>query len=93
VAVIVALLVLKERFWAFEWRSGGWMAVKKAEWASCYLSTKSVTGCDSSTGFALYPVEDAPRIGLEHKLDYLERNRLNMFRGSSSVFESGRGIR
>ncbi len=93
VALIVTLLVFKERFWAFEWRSGGWMAVKKAEWATCYLATRSVTGCNSSTGFPLYPMADAPAIGFELKLDHLEKNRLNMFRGPAPVFESGRRIR
>lgn len=93
VAAIVALLLLKERLWAFEWRSGGWMAYKKSEWAACYQTSRSIAGCDAATGFPLYPPEGASGIGLDRKLDYLEANRLSLFRSPVALYESGERIR
>ena len=49
----------------------------KREWRSCYVATRSIAGCDRAAGFAIYPHPE--KTGLQAKLDYLERHRLNLF--------------
>ena len=55
------------------------LSLGKRDWRSCYLRTGSVESCDRATGFMIHPRPEAT--GLEEKLDYLRRNRLNLFAG------------
>lgn len=49
----------------------------KRAWQLCYLKAKDIDYCDRATGFQIYPEPAAT--GLKDKLDYLERNHLNLF--------------
>ncbi len=91
--LLTGILVAKELRWSFDWDSGGWMAVKKAEWVQCYLSTADLAGCDSSLGFPVYPPEDRVRARVEEKLLFLRTHRLSLFAGPPPLFEGGRRTR
>ena len=52
-------------------------ADRKIAWANCYKRTESIADCDSATAFKIYP--DPEATGLKQKLDYLKRNKLNLF--------------
>ena len=49
----------------------------KRAWRDCYLESEDVAGCDRRAEFVIYPRPGAT--GLKAKLDYLERNKLNLF--------------
>jgi hypothetical protein len=49
----------------------------KREWRSCYLRTENIEGCNRAAGFIIYPRPEAT--DLKGKLDYLKRNRLNLY--------------
>ncbi len=51
----------------------------KIEWRDCYLSGKSIEECDLKTHFAINNSPEPP--DLQWKLDYLKRQRLNLFSG------------
>jgi hypothetical protein len=52
----------------------------KRAWQACYLKVEDIDYCDRVTG---YPTHwDPPATRLKEKLDYLKRNRLNLFSGS-----------
>ncbi len=51
----------------------------KRAWRDCYLRQHNVGQCDAISGFQVYPVEG--REQLQQKLDFLERNHLNLFDG------------
>jgi hypothetical protein len=53
---------------------------QKRAWKSCYLESGDLDGCNRATGFSPYPPEAIAAYGLKDKLDYLERNRLSLFR-------------
>jgi hypothetical protein len=51
----------------------------KLNWKNCYLATKSISFCNRQVGRRIAnPAEGA---NLQRKLDYLERERLNLFDG------------
>jgi hypothetical protein len=52
-------------------------AVGKRAWASCYKQVENIEYCDSATKFTIYPYPE--RTGLKQKLDYLKKNKLNLF--------------
>jgi hypothetical protein len=52
-------------------------AVGKRAWASCYKQAESIAYCDSATKFTIYPYPERTR--LKQKLDYLKKNKLNLF--------------
>jgi hypothetical protein len=57
-----------------------WVSNGKRAWKDCYLETRSIASCDKATRFKIYPWPQKTR--LQWKLDYLERNRLNLFAGT-----------
>jgi len=54
-----------------------WYTDGKRAWVRCYRQTEDIAYCDSATNFKIYPA--AERTHLKEKLDYLKRNRLNLF--------------
>lgn len=50
----------------------------KAAWKACYLQHQDPVECTRETGFAIYPNPGA--IQIHRELDYMQRNRLNLFR-------------
>jgi hypothetical protein len=57
--------------------SPSWYANGKRAWVNCYQGTGDIGYCDSATGFKIHP--DAERTRLKQKLDFLKRNKLNLF--------------
>ena len=51
----------------------------KQAWKTCILQTGNINYCDRATGFALYP--DPRRTQLLEKLQFLQKNRLNLYSG------------
>jgi hypothetical protein len=51
---------------------------KQSTWRECYISTHQISACDARAGAFIYMNPEPPDLRL--KLDYLERNRLNLFR-------------
>ncbi len=62
--------------------AGGLEAISngKRAWRECYLARHNIEQCNSLTNFQVY--FNAQRPGLQEKLDFLERNHLNLFDGS-----------
>jgi hypothetical protein len=56
-----------------------YFATKKTAWKQCYLQQHNISVCDRVAGATPYP--DREQTGLQQKLDYLQRNRLNLFSG------------
>jgi hypothetical protein len=48
----------------------------KEDWRACYLQRHDIGQCDALTGNKIYPW---PNPQLEEKLDFLERNKLNLY--------------
>ncbi len=65
-------------------RSDAWIVQKMSEgrraWRECYLAQQDIRECDARTHFQIYPQPEATR--LQEKLDFLERNRLNLYADS-----------
>jgi hypothetical protein len=51
----------------------------KQAWKSCILQTGTIDYCDRATGFALYP--DPRKTQILEKLQFLQKNRLNLYSG------------
>jgi len=51
----------------------------KQAWKSCILQTGNIDYCDQATGFPIYP--DPRRTHLVEKLQFLQKNRLNLYSG------------
>jgi hypothetical protein len=49
----------------------------KQAWRACYLSHENIDRCNREAGFPIHPNPMAT--GLQEKLDYLKRNRLNLY--------------
>ena len=49
-------------------------------WRECHLARNDVHECDTLTHFQIYPHPEATR--LPEKLDFLERNHLNLYTDS-----------
>lgn len=56
------------------------LPIAKWRWKNCYLQTGSIDRCNAAVGFPVYP--DAARTHLQEKLDFLKKNRLNLFANS-----------
>ncbi|MGA7929304.1 MAG: hypothetical protein WCA20_25305 [Candidatus Sulfotelmatobacter sp.] len=56
------------------------MSNSKRAWRECYLARHNVEQCNNLTNFQVYFNAQGPR--LQKKLDFLERNHLNLFDGS-----------
>ncbi len=54
-----------------------WFRKGKQEWKECYRKNENIQFCDQATGFKIYPVPEATR--LKEKLDFLKRNKLNLY--------------
>ena len=52
----------------------------KRSWKSCYLSSSNIGQCDRLAGFWVYPRPEATH--LKEKLDFLKRNKLNLYADS-----------
>jgi hypothetical protein len=52
----------------------------KRAWRECYLARHDIHECDTLTHFPIYPNPEATR--LQEKLDFLERNHLNLYDNS-----------
>ncbi len=52
----------------------------KRAWRVCYLALHDIYECNDLTGFQIYP--DPEKTHLQEKLDFLERNHLNLYDGS-----------
>jgi hypothetical protein len=53
------------------------MSDGRRAWRDCYLARHDIHECDALTHFQIYPHPEATR--LQEKLDFLERNRLNLY--------------
>ena len=51
----------------------------KQAWKTCILQTGNIDYCDQATGFPIYP--DPRRTHLVEKLQFLQKNRLNLYSG------------
>jgi hypothetical protein len=59
----------------------------KQRWRTCYLQIESIEECNQNAGFLIYPLpgesrrldEKRQRLTLQEKLDYLRKNRLNLY--------------
>ena len=51
----------------------------KQAWKTCILQTGAIDYCNRATGFALYP--DPRKTHLLEKLQYLQKNHLNLYSG------------
>jgi hypothetical protein len=49
----------------------------KSSWRACFLATPDEDACNQATNFRIYPVAHAPQV--EQMLDFLRRNRLNIY--------------
>ena len=56
------------------------IAEGKREWKAAYLKSEDITKATELSGFEIYPLEKKEELAL--KLDYLKRNKLNLFIGS-----------
>jgi hypothetical protein len=54
------------------------MSQRQSKWRECYISTHDISACDARAGGFINMDPEPPDLRL--KLDYLERNRLNLFR-------------
>jgi hypothetical protein len=65
-------------------RSDAWLVGKMTDgrraWRDCYLARHDIHECDTLTHFQIYPHPEATH--LQEKLDFLERNRLNLYADS-----------
>jgi hypothetical protein len=52
----------------------------KRVWRECYLARHDIYECTALTGFQIYP--DPEKTHLQEKLDFLERNHLNLYDSS-----------
>ena len=52
----------------------------KRAWRECYLARHDINECNAVTHFQIYPHPEATH--LQEKLDFLERNRLNLYDNS-----------
>jgi hypothetical protein len=57
--------------------AANWVSNGKRAWRECYLKRHDVQGCNVLAGFEIYPGDDKGQ--LQRKLDFLERNHLNLF--------------
>ena len=55
-----------------------WFSEGKTRWRACFLATGDETGCNRSTSFRVYPVDDAPQV-VEMR-NFLQQGRLNLFK-------------
>jgi hypothetical protein len=80
--ILVTALLVFAAIRAFQTRAedrmGRELAEGKRRWAECYRARGDISGCDSATGFRIYP--DPLATGLKAKLDFLEARHLNLFR-------------
>jgi hypothetical protein len=56
------------------------IAEGKREWKAAYLKSEDITKATELSGFEIYPLEKKEELAL--KLDYLKKNKLNLFIGS-----------
>ena len=81
VAVLLAFAMLGARplnptdAWSIGYYSNG-----KRAWRKCYLARHDIYACEALTNFQIYPSPEATR--LQEKLDFLERNHLNLYDNS-----------
>lgn len=78
-AVVVAALVAGFHTTRLDQDTINHLTNGKRSWQACYLRTEDITGCDKAAGFVLYPRPEVT--GLKAKLEYLKRNRLNLYGG------------
>ncbi len=52
----------------------------KQNWKQCYLAHEDIRFCDAETNFQLYPCPEC--IQMKEKLEFLKRNRLNLYADS-----------
>jgi hypothetical protein len=52
----------------------------KRAWRECYMARHDSFGCDNLTKFQVHPHPEATH--LQEKLDFLERNHLNLYADS-----------
>ncbi len=53
------------------------VSASKRSWAACYRRLEDIRRCDAETGFSIYPYPEQTH--MKEKLDYMQRNRLNLF--------------
>lgn len=58
----------------------GYFPAIKQRWRTCYLQTGNLDRCDLAAGMSVFP----PRRNLQKKLDFLKKNRLNLFANSEN---------
>jgi len=81
VLVLLVFAMLSERplnrsdSWELEYLSN-----RKGVWRECYLARHDIHTCDALTNFQIYPSPGDTR--LQEKLDFLERNHLNLYDNS-----------
>jgi hypothetical protein len=69
------LAVVLAGSWYVDREDMGYFPSVKQRWKSCYLQIENVDRCDQAVGVSVYP----PRRHLQEKLEYLKKNRLNLY--------------
>jgi len=54
-----------------------WYSNGKQAWKRCYLENENIEECDRAVEFKIYPVAEGTH--LKEKLDYLKKNKLNLY--------------
>jgi len=55
-----------------------WYAEGKKRWRACFRAVQDEAQCNLSTGFRVYPSENAPHV--TRLREFLRANRLNLFK-------------
>ena len=77
-AMVVALALLSSaRTAGTDRRAIEQTSQQQIQWKDCYLRSRDIKGCDEQSGISIYWTPEPP--SLQSKLDFLERNRLNLF--------------
>jgi hypothetical protein len=80
-ALLIPVLAVS---WRINPADAGHFALIKQQWKTCYLQTENVDGCNTAVGFSIYPpvgvsISPSARQRFQEKLDYLKKNRLNLY--------------
>ncbi|HKW18938.1 MAG TPA: hypothetical protein VJO35_15620 [Terriglobales bacterium] len=80
VLLVAVLVVVSAASWHVDRTEISSLPFVKWRWKRCYLSTGDVNHCNAAVGFPIYP--DPALTHLQEKLEFLRKNRLNLFADS-----------
>jgi hypothetical protein len=80
-ALLIPVLIASSRINRTEM---GYFPLIKKQWKRCYLQTEDIDRCNAAVGFSIYPpaglsMPPGVRQPFQEKLDYLEKNHLNLY--------------